>query len=49
VLPLVLGSGVLIALVNLADPSDIARSIVFNLLGVVAFGAAVIGVRRNRR
>ena len=47
-LPPVLGSGVLIALVNLADPSDIARSIVFNMLGVVAFGAAVFGVRRNR-
>ena len=48
VLPTVLGSGVLVALVNLADPSDIARSIVFNMLGVVAFGAAVFGVRRNR-
>ncbi len=48
VLALILGGGGLIALVNLADPSDVARSIVFNLLGVVAFGAAVIGVRRNR-
>src|SRR4051812_39069194 len=47
-LPCFLGGGVLIAFVNLASPSHVARSVVFNALGVLAFGAAVIGVRRNR-
>src|SRR5258706_4191754 len=48
VLALLLGSGILVALVNLADPSDIGRSIVFNALGVLAFAAAALGVRRNQ-
>ena len=42
VLPVLLGGGVLIAAVTLAVPSEVARSIVFNVLGIVA-----VAVRRS--
>jgi hypothetical protein len=47
-IPVLLGVGVVVAALNLADPSEIARSVVFNGLGVLAVGAAVYGVVRNR-
>ena len=43
-----LSVGVVVALVNLADPSQIARSVVFNGLGVLAVAAAAYGIVRNR-
>ena len=43
-----LAFGLLVAVVNLADPSEVARSVVFNGLGVLAVVTAAFGVVRNR-
>jgi diguanylate cyclase (GGDEF)-like protein/PAS domain S-box-containing protein len=43
-----LGFGVVVAILNLADPSRVVRSLVFDGLGVVSVAAAGYGVLRNR-